>query len=155
MLLARRKFIQSSLIFGATAFLLSESSPIAFGRSLFNDGAIPDEALRNPVYSFTKETFEPYVGGYFEVVGARGQLVPMKLVKVVSYCPKPETKICKGRALETESFSLQFVADSALPTSSSIYQIKHGALGDFKLFLNRRDPVSREYYYEAVFNRLR
>ena len=154
MLLARRKFIQSSLIFSATAFLLSESSPIAFGRSLFNDGAIPDEALRNPVYSFSKETFEPYVGGYFEAVGARGHLVPMKLVKVESYCPKPETKICK-RALETETFSLQFLAQSPLPTSTSIYQIKHGALGDFKLFLNRRDPVSREYYYEAVFNRLR
>lgn len=154
MLLARRKFIQSSLIFSATAFLLSESSPIAFARTLLDDGAIPDEALRNPVYSFTRETFEPYVGGYFEVVGARGQLVPMKLLKVESYCPKPETKICK-RALETETFSLQFKAESPLPTTTSIYQIKHGALGDFELFLTRHDSLSREYSYEAVFNRLR
>jgi uncharacterized protein DUF6916 len=154
MLLARRKFIQSSLIFSATAFLLSESSPIAFARTLLDDGAIPDEALRNPVYSFSRETFEPYVGGYFEVVGARGLLVPMKLVKVESYSPKPETKICK-RSLETETFSLQFKAESPLPTSTSIYQIKHGALGDFELFLTRHDAVSREYSYEAVFNRLR
>ena len=155
MLLARRKFIQKSLIFSATAFLLSESSPIAFARTMLDDGSIPDEALRNPVYSFTKETFEPYVGGYFEVIGARGQNVPLKLLKVESYSPKPETKICKGSALETQTFSLQFAADSPLPTANSIYPIKHGALGDFELFLTRRDPVGREYIYEAVFNRLR
>lgn len=154
MLLARRKFIQKSLIFSATAFLLSETSPIAFARNLLNDGSIPDEALRNPLYSFTKETFEPYVGGYFEAVGARGQNVPLKLLKVESYSPKPETKICKG-ALETQTFSLQFRADTPLPTTKSIHQISHGALGDFDLFLTRRDPLGREYYYEAVFNRLR
>ena len=154
MLLARRKFIQSSLIFSATAFLLSENSPMAFARTMLNDGSIPDEALRDPLYSFTRETFEPYVGGYFEALGARGQMVPLKLVKVDSYSPKPETNICK-RALETQTFSLQFKADSPLPSSSSIHPIKHGALGDFKLFLTRRDPASREYMYEAVFNRLR
>lgn len=154
MLLARRKFIQSSLIFSATAVLFSENSPLAFARTLFDDGNLPDEVLRDPVYSFTRETFEPYVGGYFEVAGARGQMVPLKLLKVDSYCPKSETKICK-RALETESFSLQFKAEGTLPPFTSIHQIKHGALGDFRLFLTRHDGPSREVVYEAVFNRLR
>jgi hypothetical protein len=152
--LARRKFIQSSLIFTATAVLFSESAKVGFARSLFNDGQLPDEVLRDPVYSFSKETFEPYVGGYFEAVGPRGENVPLKLVKVDSYCPKAQTKICK-RAHETVSFSLQFTAEGSLPASPSIYQIKHGALGDFKLFLNRRVEPSRQVFYEAVFNRLK
>lgn len=154
MLLARRKFIQSSLIFAATAAVINANSPVGFARSLFNDGQLPDEVLRDPVYSFSRETFEPYVGGYFEAVGPRGEKVPLKLVKVDSYCPKSETKICK-RSHETVSFSLQFTAEGSLPPSTSIYQIKHGALGDFKLFLNRRVEPSRQVFYEAVFNRLR
>ena len=154
MLLARRKFIQSSLIFGATAVLINANSPVGFARALFNDGQLPDEVLRDPVYSFSKETFEPYVGGYFEAIGPRGQKVPLKLVKVDSYSPKSETKICK-RVRETETFSLQFTAEGSLPPSTSIHQIRHGALGDFRLFLSRRDEPSREVFYEAVFNRLR
>ena len=154
MLLARRKFIKSSLIFTATAVLFSESSKLGFARTLFNDGQLPDEVLRDPVYSFSRETFEPYVGGYFEAVGPRGEKVPLKLVKVDSYCPKSETKICT-RAHETESFSLLFNAESSLPPSTSIHQIQHGALGDFNLFLTRHDGPNRQICYEAVFGRLR
>ena len=153
MLLARRKFIKSSLIFAATAAVINANSPVGFARALFNDGQLPDEVLRDPVYSFSKETFEPYVGGYFEVFGPSGKNVPLKLVKVEPYRPKSETKICK-RAQETESFSLQFSAEGSLPPSS-IHHIRHGALGDFNLFLNRRQEPSRAVFYEAVFNRLR
>lgn len=154
MLLARRKFIKSSLIFSATAVLFSESTPLGFARTLLDEGLLPDEALRDPLYSFTRETFEPYVGGYFEAVGPRGEMVPLKLVKVDSYVPKPETKIC-NRALATESFSLHFDAEGSLPPFTSIHQIKHGALGDFNLFLTRHDAPGRQVSYEAVFNRLR
>ena len=152
--LARRKFIKSSLIFSAMAVLFSENTPLAFGRKLIDDGQLSDEVLRDPLYSFTRETFEPYVGGYFEAVGARGEMVPLKLVKVDSYVPNSETKICK-RVHETESFSLQFEAEGSLPPFTSIHQIKHGALGDFSLFLTRHDGPNRQIVYEAVFNRLR
>ena len=154
MQLARRKFIKSSLVFSATAFLINANSPLGFARSLFNDGQLPDEVLRDPVYSFSKETFEPYVGGYFEAIGPRGAKVPLKLVKVDSYCPKSETKICK-RTLETESFSLLFNAEGSLPPSTSIHQIQHGALGNFNLFLTQQDGPDRQICYEAVFGRLR
>ena len=154
MLLARRKFIQSSLIFTATAVLFSESAQLGFARALIDDGQLPDEVLRNPVYSFSRETFEPYVGGYFQAAGPRGDMVALKLVKVDAYSPKPETKICKGTH-ETESFSLLFEAEGPLPSSTSIYQIKHGALGDFSLFLTRQAGGDRQICYEAVFNRLR
>lgn len=151
---ARRKFIQSSLIFSATAFLLSKNTALGFARSLINDNPLPDEVLRDPVYSFTRETFEPYIGGYFQAPDARGQMVALKLVKVNAYSPTTETRILQT-TVETESFSLLFQAESPLPDSKSIHRISHGALGDFNLFLSRHDGSSREICYEAVFNRLR
>ena len=154
MLLARRKFIQSSLIFSATAVLFSGNTSLGFARTLIDDGQLPDEVLRDPLYSFTRETFEPYVGGYFQAPDARGRMVALKLVKVDAYSPKSETKI-SNRALETESFSLLFKAEGALPHLKSIHPITHGALGDFSLFLSRHDGPNREICYEAVFNRLR
>ena len=154
MLLARRKFIKSSLIFTATAVLFSENTRFAFARTLLEDKELPDGVLRDPIYSFTKETFEPYVGGYFEAVGPRGEMVPLKLVKVDSYVPQSDTKLC-NRVHATDSFSLQFEAEGSLPPSPSIYQIKHGALGEFRLFLTRHDGPGRQVSYEAVFNRLR
>ena len=154
MLLARRKFIKSSLIFTATAVLFSENTPLALARNLIDDGQLSDEVLRDPVYSFTRETFEPYVGGYFEAVGPRGQMVPLKLIKIDSYIPNAETKLC-NRVHATDSFSLQFEAEGSLPPFTSIHQIKHGALGDFSLFLTRHEGPNRQVCYEAVFNRLR
>ena len=154
MLLPRRKFIQSSLIFSATAVLLNANTPLGFARTLIDDGQLSDEVLRNPLYSFSRETFEPYVGGYFQAAGPRGEMVPLKLVKVDSYSPKSETKICK-RTRKTESFSLLFDAEGSLPPFTSIHEIKHGALGDFSLFLTRHDGPNRQISYEAVFNRLR
>ena len=152
MLLARRKFIQSGLLFGATAFLFHANGPSGFGRTLADE--LPDEALSDPLIRFTRETFEPYVGGYFEAADARGVMVPMKLVKVESYDPKTDTKISNGRPVDTDSFSLQFNAEGPLSKFQTIYQIKHGALGDFRLFLTRRDVADRQIVYEAVFNRL-
>jgi hypothetical protein len=154
MLLARRKFIVSSLLFTASAVLLSENAPSAFGRTLVEDG-LSDEVLRDPMYRFTKETFEPYVGGYFEALGARGEMVPMKLVKVASYEPQDETKLSTGGKVETESFSLLFNAEAPLPRFTSIHEVKHGALGEFNLFLTRQDSATREIFYEAVFNHVR
>ena len=154
MIYARRKFIRSGLIFSATACLLSRNTPLGFAQTLIDDNQLPDAVLRDPVYSFTRETFEPYIGGYFQAPGVRGQKVALKLVKVNAYSPKKATTIFKP-TVETESFSLLFKADSPLPESKSIHRIRHGALGHFNLFLSRHGGSRREIYYEAVFNRLR
>ena len=154
MLIARRRFLRSSLLFGASAVLFSQNARSGFARSLVVDGPLSNEVLSDPLYSFTRETFEPYVGGYFEAAGARGRMVALKLLKVDSYEPKSETRISTRPAAETESFSLLFNAERALSPSTSIYRIKHGALGDFSLFLTRRNGSSGEIFYEAVFNRL-
>lgn len=152
MLLARRKFLRSSLLFGASAVLLYGNSPSAFARSLTDE--LSRDVLLDPVYSFTRETFEPYVGGYFQAPGARGEMIALKLVKVDSYEPQTDTKISTGRPVASESFSLLFSAEAPLPSHTSIHQVKHGALGDFSLFLSRRTGASREIFYEAVFGRL-
>ena len=153
MLLPRRKFLESSLLFGASVLILSNARQ-AFARALINSNELPIEVLRDPVYQFSKETFEPYVNGYFEAPNGRGEMVALKLLKVASYQPKEETKMTTRSAIATESFSLLFSAEAAL-SAASIHPIKHGALGDFKLFLTRKPGKYREIYYEAVFNRVR
>ena len=152
-MLARRKFLKSSLIFSASAFLLCGNPQTGFGRGLLNDGPLSDEVLKDPLLSFTKETFEPYVGDYFVSTDARGETVGLKLVKVEAYTPKSETRLLTCTPVGTKSFSLMFDAEGALPRSKSIHHIKHGALGEFNLFLTRRDSRGG-ITYEAVINHM-
>lgn len=154
MALARRKFLKSSLVFGASALLFWGNASSSFARTLLDDGTLPDEVLNDPLYRFTKETFEPYVGGYFQAPGDHGEMVALKLIKVEAYAPKSETRITLRTAGNTESFSLMFSAEAPLPRIKDTHQIKHGALGDFSLFLTRRDARD-QIFYEAVFNHLR
>ena len=152
MLLARRKFVQSSLLFTATTLLFWDNTRSVLAQTLAgDDGQLSDQVLRDPVLHFTRETFEPYVGGYFEAPGARGKMVALKLLKVDSYQPKTTSRT----AAATDSFLLLFSADGELPIFSSIHPLKHPALGEFSLFLTRRDGPDGEIYYEAVFNHLR
>ena len=152
MLLARRKFVQSSLLFTATTLLFWDNTRSVLAQTLAgDDGQLSDQVLRDPVLRFTRETFEPYVGGYFEAPGARGKMVALKLLKVDSYQPKTTSRT----AVATDSFLLLFSADGELPIFSSIHPLKHAALGEFSLFLTRRDGPDGEIYYEAVFNHLR
>lgn len=148
MLLARRKFVTSGLLFSASTVLFWDNARSVLAQTLRPGDQLSLEVLRDPVFSFKRETFEPYVGGYFESPGARGKMVALKLLKVESYEPKPRT-------IATDAFRLLFEADGELPLFSSIHPIKHGALGAFSLFLTRQDGPNGEIYYEAVFNHVR
>ena len=148
MLLARRKFVQSSLVFTAATLLFSGNARSGLAQTLLSDGRLSDEVLRDPVFRFTRATFEPYVGGYFESPGARGKMVTLKLVSVVTNTPKTRVQV-------TDSFTLLFEADGELPKFTTIYPIKHAALGSFDLFMTRRDGPNGEISYEAVFNHIR
>jgi len=150
MLLARRKFVQSSLLFTASTVLFWDSARSVLAQTL-RTSDLPAEVLRDPIFRFTRETFEPYVGGYFEAPGPRGKLIALKLIKVEVY--EPKTRI--AGSVPTDAFRLVFSAEAELPIFTSIHPIKHGALGDFNLFLTRRDGKEGEIYYEAVFNHLR
>jgi len=108
---------------------------------------------------FTAATFEPYVGGYFQTLNARGQMVALKLLKVQKFQTR---KVEKFRlraeimlsAIQTNSFSLLFISEERLPQFTTIYKIEHAALGQFDLFLTASTGKHGELYYQAVFNHL-
>ena len=148
MVLARRKFVQTGLLFTASTLLFWDNAKSALAQTLKTGDQLSDEVLKDPVFSFKKETFDPYVGGYFEAPGARGNMIALKLVKCEAYQPKT-------RIVASDAFRLLFKAESELPIFSSIHPIKHAALGEFSLFLTLQDGPDGEIYYEAVFNHLR
>ena len=63
MLLARRKFVVSSLLFTASTLLFSESISSGLAQTIIRDGQTSDEVLRDPVYRFTKETLSLMLAG--------------------------------------------------------------------------------------------
>ena len=152
----RRKFLTSCLLFGASSGLI-----IANGRSVFasQPDDIPIKAQQDPIFMFTAATFEPYVGGYFQTLNARGQMVALKLLKVQKFQTRKVEKFrlraeIMSSAIQTNSFSLLFISEERLPQFTTIYKIEHAALGQFDLFLTSSTGKHGELYYQAVFNHL-
>jgi hypothetical protein len=117
------------------------------------DEPLPLKAEQSPLYFFRAETFRPYVGGVF-VARAGANSIQMTLTGVRDCSPKPTTKLTTGKAPRTECFALEFSSDKSLTDLTSIYDIEHAALGEFPLFLTRREGDGGKSLYEAVFNRL-
>jgi len=120
---------------------------------------IPIESQRHHLFMFTAATFEPYVGGYFQTLNSRGQVVALKLLKVEKFQTRKGEKFrvraeIMSNAIQTNSFSLLFISDERLPQFKTIYKIEHAALGQFDLFLTASTGKQGELYYEAVFNHL-
>jgi hypothetical protein len=117
------------------------------------EAQIPFGAQQSPLYYFSRETFQPYVGGIF-VVSAGRKSVSMTLVEVSDYTPKAAANASPGGVLPTNSFGLKFSSADELTGLTTIYNVQHGALGGFPLFLTRRDGPAGTSLYEAVFNHL-
>ena len=116
------------------------------------DFEVPNEARNSPLISFKRETFEPYVGGIFRV-RAGAHAVDMTLTKVNGCEVSARGRNLTKKMKQTECFALTFSSSETLTDLTSIYDIEHAALGNFALFLTRRDGPSRgTYFYEAVFN---
>ena len=114
---------------------------------------IPFGAQQSPLFYFTRETFLPYVGGIF-IVSAGINSVEMTLAEVTDYTPQAAAKLSPGGVGQTNSFGLQFSSPRQLTDLTTIYDVRHGALGEFALFMTRRDGPSGTSLYEAVFNHL-
>ena len=142
----RRKFLTSSLLFGASTALLMVDKGAVFASK---PADIPIQSQQDPLFMFTAATFLPYVGSYFLTHNARGQAIALKLLKAVPFEPR---NTITSKAVETNSFSLSFLSDKRLPTLTSIYKLDHPALGEFNLFLTPSTGKRGELYYEAVFN---
>lgn len=158
----RRSFLKSGTLSALTAaFGLIYAAP-ARGQGEANkapgstpEAPVPFEAQQSPLFYFTRGTFQPYVGGVF-VASAGGKSVSMTLIEVSNYTPKAWGTLLPGRVQPTNCFVLKFSATGRdkLTDLTSIYIIQHDALGEFPLFMTRRDGPDGTSIYEAVFNHL-
>ena len=127
-----------------------ESKP---GPSSRGDESVPFEAQQSEGFFFRAETFRPYIGGVF-VARAGVNSIEMTLAAVRDCTPKASSKITTAKPRRTECFALEFKSGDRLTDLTSVYDIKHAALGEFQLFLTRRESSDGKSLYEAVFNRL-
>lgn len=153
----RRSFLRSGATAALTMAVALKAAPLAFGQigskpDPNRDHEIPHEAKQSPLFTFKRETFQPYVGGTFRV-RAGANAVDMTLTKVSGCEISPSgRKLSKKPPKQTDCFSLIFTADEALTDLTTIYDVEHAALGTFALFMVRRDGPRGTYFYEAVFN---
>lgn len=156
MSVSRRRFLKTSALSAlAAACLLGPGLP-AFGQDSSQSGPdadfpIPYEATQDPVFYYTRETFEPYVGGVFRGWVGR-TAVDLVLLSVTSYAPAPATQIMTTRARRTDTFSLTFRADRSLSTLTDTHRLDHAALGRFVLNMKRSVDERGRIIYEAVIS---
>jgi hypothetical protein len=137
-----------------------DAIPRAFAQQLrkhdpSQDFEVSFQAQQQPTFHFRQATFEPYLNGIF-TLSAGANSVEATLVSIRDYTPTAKrSKVMTRKWRPTESFSLIFRSNGKLTDLTSIYEVEHGALGKFPLFLTRRDGPRGTYYYEAVFNHAR
>jgi hypothetical protein len=154
MSISRRFFLKSSTLAAIAASVALKPTYFTLAQTRTNTGyAIPLSAQEEPTFMYTKASFDPYVGGIFQTPDARGRMISLTLLSATQL--KATAKITTSTPIDTDSFSLMFKADRALPPFTSIYKISHSALGNFDLFLTlHSDPAAKSFLYEAVFNHI-
>ena len=155
---SRRAFLRDGLCSVISIALLLAGSRTGLGQTVQGQGRvspntqpeIPIEAQKDPVFFFRYETFKPYVNGIFQAPNARGEMIDLRLTKVEAHksSDKPTQR-------QTTGFTLTFKASAELPPFTSIHTIKHSALGEFDLFLTKRETELGEFFYEAVINHVK
>jgi hypothetical protein len=164
MSVTRRKFLRSGAITILSAGLVFRAGAVAFGQDKKGPGTavalhpIPQQAQREPIFYYTRATFEPYVGGIFTTRGVGGKTVELTLVAVRDRNPKPATaKTARGVVAASRSmdcFSLLFRSPERLSELTTIYSLQHGALGTINLFMTASEGENGQVFYEAVINHI-
>jgi hypothetical protein len=152
----RRSFLKSGAITVLTTSIAVNSGALAFGQDRQKpnpalDFKIPFQAQQSPLFYFKRETFQPYVGGLFRV-SAGAHSINMTLTGVRDCTPTAASSKVTKKARMSDCFALEFSSTDKLTDLTTIYDIEHGALGKFALFMTRRDGPRGTYFYEAVFN---
>ena len=157
MTVTRRSFLRSGAVTVLLTGLALDSVPLAFAQSLRKFDPSQDflpsfEAKQEPTYNFRRETFEPYVNGVFKL-SAGADSVEATLVSIEDCSPDDtkSKKVTKKWRL-SNGFILVFQAKEKLTDLTTVYDVEHGALGKFSLFLTYHEGKSGEHFYEAVFN---
>ena len=157
----RRDFLKSAFMSIAAAGLISQSTTLVFGQKGQRDRLkdshgnyqVPAQALGDPLFHFTRATFEPYMQSEFRVQVGPYRTVTLTLVKVEDQRPQVRQKGMPRT--EGECFLLLFRASGKLSDLQQTYVIEHEALGKFTLFLVDAGEKSNDIYYSATINHTR
>ena len=155
MTVTRRSFLRSGAMTVLLTTVALDTIPLAFAQELrqidpSRDFQVPFEAQQAPSFYFKRETFQPYLNGVFKLRAGKNS-VNATLVSVRDCTPSPKSKLT-SKSRPSDCFALVFRAQGKLTDLTTIYDVEHGALGTFPLFLTRRDGPRGTYFYEAVFN---
>jgi Domain of unknown function (DUF6916) len=93
----------------------------------------------------TRDAFQPQVGTRFLVSRPPAEAVALELVEIRDLGGPPES----GR-----SFAVLFRGPGDAPLAQGTYEVGHGAMGTFALFVVPVGVDESGAQYEAVFNRL-
>lgn len=153
MSVSRRNFLK-----GGTLVILSAGIPIqlstianaqrrAASPSVPRSGfQVPYASQRDPVYYLKSSSFSSYLNNTFRFRAPSGQVVNMKLFKVLDL--RKSTDV-----VSEECFSLVFRGPANLSPQQSVYTIEHAALGQYNLLAT---PIvtqdKRAVYYEVIIN---
>lgn len=154
MSISRRGFFRSACMSVVAIGLVSQSARFAFGqknglKDAKGNFQIPSQVLGEPLFHFTRATFEPYLQSDFRVTVGPYKVVNLTLVKVEDRRPRPGAGVSRT---EGECFSLLFKASGELSTLQQTYVLQHEALGKFSLFLVDAGEKEKDRHYLAIIN---
>jgi hypothetical protein len=147
--ISRRKFAQTVGLAVVGAGAVASAGDL-FSQSRLGGGlsSLPGEIYADRTFSFTSETFTPFIGTIFQPSDDMMRRSTLQLMEVVKH-DRPQNQV---KGITGESFSLIFQLVGKKPLASKIHVFDHAALGNFSLFVT---PVGRSgKEFEAVVNHL-
>ena len=158
MSLARRRFLKSGVFsaFSAAAAVIAPSQIFAQkGMHIQSEAANNLSSLvlhQDSVLSYTRQTFEQYIGDVFGGFTATGEIVGLKLTNLSDYKVQQSTRITVRKTVQPKTFSLTFESRGRLSPFTSIQRLNHPRLGDFSLFMTSYQQEDGLFTYEAVIS---
>ena len=143
MSVSRRRFLKAGAFMSAA--LVLKPGTIAFGRNSLWSNNSPDSHQ-----AYSRKMFEPYVGDTFRVRVGK-QMVDLKLVALEN--SEPASANTSGKTARTDCFSLRFHANTQLPGTGKVHNLKHTQLGGFDLFMVQ-SKEGATFRHTAVINQL-
>lgn len=154
---SRRDFLRKGAFCALSLGLSLSITDLALGQRradpLINSKGfpVPFESQQEAVFHFSRATFDPYVGTTFVI--DPGYTFPFEGVLVeVKDLRSAEDK--KRNVPGKECFSLTFRVHNENRVKQGTYQIQHGALGTFELFIAPLKDRSEKRFFEAIINHM-
>lgn len=142
MTITRRSVLKA----GATLAVLAATPVKLHARPQQGTFPIPAEALRDPLYYISRQQFEQQVGTKFKFSSEKGS-GSLKLMSVKNLAGLQEW-------VGHECFSLSFRGSLKKEFIQDTYDIRHPALGSFRMLLVPVGMVDKTRHFEALINRM-